>query len=246
MQNRYVADIGDYGKYGLLRSIARTKFKLGINWYLTPDEDHNADGKHITYLDKGQYKDFDDELFSALKTIKDNGIRDVRCIQESGILSDSTVFYNRVLDMSGENDSPVRRRLRQLWHMAALNALKDCDIIFLDPDNGLEIQSVSLTSKQGNKFIGLNELRDYCRLGKSVIFYHHRERKQREDYLNKFRNLKHDAAFTGCQWLCLKFVRGTIRDYIFILQPQHYTSVKRQYETFLNSKWRAVFSELSL
>ncbi len=38
MQNRYVGDIGDYAKYSLLRALSRG-CKLGVSWYLFPDED---------------------------------------------------------------------------------------------------------------------------------------------------------------------------------------------------------------
>ena len=43
MKNQYVGDIGDYGKYGLLRFLAGHGIKIGINWYLTKD-DGSADG----------------------------------------------------------------------------------------------------------------------------------------------------------------------------------------------------------
>jgi hypothetical protein len=36
MQDRYVGDVGDFGKYGLLDFISsETKLKLGVNWCLT-------------------------------------------------------------------------------------------------------------------------------------------------------------------------------------------------------------------
>ena len=42
MQNRYVGDIGDFGKYGLLRAHFGRKYqiplRLGVVWYLFPDE----------------------------------------------------------------------------------------------------------------------------------------------------------------------------------------------------------------
>jgi hypothetical protein len=246
MQNRYVADIGDYGKYGLLRNIARTGYRLGVNWYLAPDECHNANGMHVAYLDKGQLYNIDVALFSALKEIKDNGIRDVRYVQEAGILPDNTIYYNRVLDASSGSSSPARQSIRRTWHEGALNSLKECDVVFLDPDIGLEVQSVSLTSKEGNKHIGICELKDYIKAGKSIIFYNHRARKQEEDYLNKFRKLKNDDVFSGCSWLGLKFVRGTVRDYIFITQPQHAANIQYQFNLFLKSKWALVFSEISL
>ena len=50
MQNMYVGDIGDYGKYGLLKAIMPSISKLGIVWYLVTDENHLNDGKYIDYL----------------------------------------------------------------------------------------------------------------------------------------------------------------------------------------------------
>lgn len=41
MKNQYVGDIGDYGKYGLMRFLRDAGVSIGINWYLTPD-----DGRH--------------------------------------------------------------------------------------------------------------------------------------------------------------------------------------------------------
>ena len=49
MKNQYVGDIGDYGKYGLLRFLASHGIKIGVNWYLT-ENDGSTDGKFTTYL----------------------------------------------------------------------------------------------------------------------------------------------------------------------------------------------------
>ena len=38
MQDRYVGDIGDFGKYGLLRALCGRDLYLGVVWYLIPDE----------------------------------------------------------------------------------------------------------------------------------------------------------------------------------------------------------------
>ena len=48
MQNRYVGDVGDFGKYALLRRIGKAGLSLGVNWYLTPDESHNSNGKYTS------------------------------------------------------------------------------------------------------------------------------------------------------------------------------------------------------
>lgn len=245
MQNRYVGDIGDFGKYALLRIISKTGLALGVNWYLTPDENHNFDGKHISYLHKSEYKGLDDELFFILKDIIERDKRHVFSIQESVILAGNTVFYDNVLDFAGETNPTKRKIHRKSWHDTALNKLKDCDIVFMDPDNGLQVKS-SLTGKKGNKYIGVDEFKDYYKLGKSIIFYNHRERKQEEEYLGKFRKLSADHVFKDAKWLGLKFSRGTIRDYIFVLQPGHADAINIQCENLLNTGWKNHFSLLCI
>lgn len=66
MQNRYAGDAGDFGKIGLLRSLARTGLKVGVNWYLVADEAHNEDGRHIGYLHDSKFAGCDDELLGKL------------------------------------------------------------------------------------------------------------------------------------------------------------------------------------
>lgn len=39
MKNQYVGDIGDYGKYGLLRFLASYGIKIGVNWFLTENDE---------------------------------------------------------------------------------------------------------------------------------------------------------------------------------------------------------------
>ena len=48
MQDRYAGDIGDFGKFGLLRAICREGFRVGINWYYAEPmarESMNRDGE---------------------------------------------------------------------------------------------------------------------------------------------------------------------------------------------------------
>jgi hypothetical protein len=49
VQDRYVGDLGDYLKLGLLRwlTTGTSAPRVGVVWYRTVDEAHNADGKHI-------------------------------------------------------------------------------------------------------------------------------------------------------------------------------------------------------
>ena len=73
MQNRYVGDVGDFAKYALLRRLAGTSpeqsIRLGVVWCLYPDESHNADGRHISYLSRPGFAPLDLDLISALQKL---------------------------------------------------------------------------------------------------------------------------------------------------------------------------------
>lgn len=81
MQNRYAGDIGDYGKLGLLRSLSRTGLSIGVNWYLTPDEHHNGDGRVTAYLLDDSYRSLDEELFFSLQKIVSTENRSVSALE---------------------------------------------------------------------------------------------------------------------------------------------------------------------
>lgn len=51
MQNRYVGDIGDFGKYGLLKALAGHGLRLGVHWCLNTDDEDSSDGNLTDYLD---------------------------------------------------------------------------------------------------------------------------------------------------------------------------------------------------
>ena len=53
MKNQYVGDIGDFGKYSMLRAFIDAGIKVGVNWYLTEDDGSN-DGKFTDYFIKCQ------------------------------------------------------------------------------------------------------------------------------------------------------------------------------------------------
>src|SRR4030043_2221212 len=101
MQDRYVADIGDFGKYGLLKFLAeKTRLKLGVNWYLVDPEELNEqsrnDGKKTEYLyanPNDKYTSCDKELYYQLKSIVDENKRSVKEVERRNILPAGTIFY---------------------------------------------------------------------------------------------------------------------------------------------------------
>ena len=91
MKNQYVGDIGDYGKYGLLRFLANRGIKIGVNWYLT-DDDGSSDGKFTKYLKNPDERYYDPELFDALKEIAFRKDKTVGMVEDAGIIPGAAYF----------------------------------------------------------------------------------------------------------------------------------------------------------
>lgn len=233
MQNRYAGDVGDFGKLGMLRVLAQSGLTVGVNWYLVPDESHNDDGKHIGYLDDPKFTGCDDSLLDVLKSIVGKE-RSVAAIEELNLISDAR-YYSDLLS------SPV---IRTKWNSEALTYLSDCDIIFLDPDNGVLVKSVGQSSSKSIKYVLREEILDYYARGKSVVFYNHRSREKESDYLKRFDWLQTEKRLSGASVFGLKFVRGTVRDYFFLARPEHSSRVYHAIERILSSPWQRHFSRL--
>lgn len=182
MQDRYVGDIGDFAKYALLRALSAGK-KLGVAWYLHPDEKHNDDGKRIKYLCQPEvWRHSDPELFDALEDIINQwqtGVwqRTVAEIQDRNLLP-GAVFADELL----HTDIPPakwqqRRKWRQDWFDDVIAVLSDCDIVFADPDNGLCPDERYSASRQ--KDLKRLPIAEILRLSKerTAVLYHHNTRK---------------------------------------------------------------------
>ena len=242
MQNRYAGDVGDYGKYGMLRTICQYRnIKLGINWYLVPDEGHNNDGMYTSYLKPEKERDFkpcDPELYDVLQAIIHENKRSVREIQDRAILPQNTVFNANPLSFESIGDYA---RHRNNWHQTALESLKDCDIVFLDPDNGLEVKSYSKTSSSGKKYVFYDELSSYYERGQSLIIYNHRDRKPEEKYIERFQKIREYVNDIGDMFY-LRFNRFSVRDYVFVLQPEHEECVRNSVEEMLKGSWAKCYT----
>ena len=99
MKNQYLGDIGDYGKYGLLRFLAIRGIKIGINWYLTED-DESAD-LATTVMDIVQDKSAASEILSFAGGAKDP------CALNTFL----TRMYNNDMPMAGEIYRAVKKTI---------------------------------------------------------------------------------------------------------------------------------------
>jgi hypothetical protein len=170
MQDRYAGDIGDYVKIALLRFLIQedVRRRLGVAWCRTPNEKGNEAGRYTEYLDRRPHwrekfcKDTFDKLEPIGKAARES--RSVKRLEETGLL-DGTRFHSEY----------VRARDRALWFKQVTAALKPCDLVFVDPDNG--IQSEDSTDRRiSNKSISLVELAALAK-ERPLVAYHHQTRK---------------------------------------------------------------------
>ena len=225
MQNRYVGDVGDFGKYGLLRALCMPDgdkypaLRLGVVWYLTSDETHNNDGRHIGYLEPTPknlqaFRACDPSLYDNLGEIVRSGDRSVSAIRRKGILPEDTIYYERILDLKGNRirSKPSSRVLeRQEWVAGALESTQTCHVVFVDPDNGIGTMAQAY-SRLGSKYVLLEELLPYYDRGQTLVIYHHLNRQataeiQIEERLTQARQ----QVGVSAQVMALRYRRGSPR-----------------------------------
>lgn len=215
MQDRYAGDIGDYIKFGLLKALLQEDFRLGVNWYRTDPPDSEID--RTTGLFRQQDGKFriptgcevcDPPLARALQSISDldGPARSIAALEAAALLDPARVVYYH---------EPICRTDRGRWHQDAIKALEGCDLVFLDPDNGLIPPSVGPGSARSVKYVLDHELLAYLSDKRSVVLYQHRPRRKQPEYFRRMAaRLPRSPA--GCPTYVLTSHKGTVRDYFLI------------------------------
>src|ERR1043166_7560681 len=179
MQDRYVGDIGDFAKFTLLKALIGSDLKLGVVWYLNAAEETNGDGRFTSY---SELREFDPPLHDKLRSIV-QGPRKVAALEAGDILPPTTLFYSE--PVSGERSS---------WFKAALEVTEGADVVFLDPDIGIEVPSA-----RGAKYALLSEIKAFADRGQTVVVYQHQQRRPVEQILeHQFCRIDHAQACEAC------------------------------------------------
>ena len=210
MQDRFVGDIGDFGKYGLLRSLtgihpmADPCLKLGLVWYVPDGETVKrtpaSHGQNIGYLfnpkTRDRYRSCDEELFDGLKGIV-CGERSIEAVQDSGLLGDrasgEVVIHDKPMQMP---DVRLRRDERRKWLDEALRCVEKSEVVFLDPDVGLADpgcgkapRRLSIGTKDAPKYVFMCELDEFLDLNASVVVYQSFGRNDPCNSMKDWRNM---------------------------------------------------------
>lgn len=237
MKNQYIGDIGDYGKYGLLRFLSKNGIKIGVNWYLSEKDIIVIDGKINNYLNDEREngdKCYDPELFDILKRFAFRDDKKVEQLEDNNIIPNA-VYYHDIIPTVSETARQERKSIRDTWHNNALKALNGVELVFADPDNGSAVDN-KLTRKNGEKYAGIGELADYYNAKKDIVYYCHKARRKQSVWESKMRELES----IGAKIIVLTFHRGTQRSYIFAIHPERYEKYNELIEQFLSTNWGTV------
>ena len=177
MKNQYFGDLYDYIKYSLLRQLSRRgTVSTAVCWMLT-ENDERRDGHRVSYLIKPEgWRSFDPPVFDCLReAVLERKERNIRAVEESGLLSE-TIFYAPLLaDGSDE---------RRTYFDEFLTFSNERDLVFFDPDNGLEIKSVKYGRKGSSRYLFMSEVSRSVSAGHSVLVYQHMPHKPREPFIS--------------------------------------------------------------
>jgi hypothetical protein len=180
MENKYVGDISDFAKFIILKYLFNDK-NIGIVWYLTPDKNEPDYSLKFKVCEKNL------QIFDYAKTIDKNLALQFNLICKK----DAGKFYiNKLESMQTLNNVEYfnecivgacidGKNYRKQWVNKALDKIKDCEIVYLDPDYGLPfdyrisvLKSLEKVSYP-EKYLTIEEIKEFI-LGKDVLIFHNR------------------------------------------------------------------------
>lgn len=224
MKNQYFGDINDYRKYGILRCAAAAGWRVGVCWMLTAD-DGRPDGRKISYLSNpAGWQVHDAELFHVLASAvcRPDG-RHVREAENESLLPSACFFGDLVPDKCAK---------RRSWFASAMDTLAAADLIFFDPDNGLEIPSKPYGSRNSSKYLYWDEIEESWRGKASLLVFQHFPREKKAQFTARM-----SSAF-ATRTPGSSVVAFTTSNVLFLLatRPEHSDRL-RFFLSELQAKW---------
>ncbi len=234
MQDRYAGDIGDFGKFALLKAIQEQGLAVGVNWYKVEDlaSEKKADGSYKNRDGEIQIspvlRSCDEKLADILTNISGRPERSIAALEKAGIIP-GAIYYNDAVTVQERDE----------WHQRALQKLNGAEIVFLDPDNGLLVKSVGPKSAKSVKYVIYEEVWEYLEHKKSVLIYNHRCRKPEKEYFDEiFEKLKGNRIVKANNILAISYHKGTVRDYIAVAaSKEHFKAIKKVFTYMEQSTW---------
>lgn len=237
MQDAFVGDVGDFGKYALLNALAGADVPLGVMWFNNPVAVANGDGGFTNYQ---RLQHCDRELYGKLQKIV-NGNRCILEIERSDILPSNTRFYSEFVPVPRNPCSSPQLAARQSaeredWFKRGFEKLAEASLVFFDPDNGLPPSGMGKHVKSSGLYTFLDETAACLASGKSVVLYQHLRRGSSVDSQIAEQMPILQCGTFGC-W-AVSFHRWSVRFfYILSASPEHDMLLRRRTNQFINGPW---------
>ncbi|WP_405243205.1 hypothetical protein [Lentisalinibacter salinarum] len=178
MKDQYFGDINDYRKYGLLRCLTEASgLPLGVYWMRTAD-DGRSDGGFRKYLDQpDRWRHFDPDLYDQLCRLLRPGVsRSLQHVEDWGLIPGAGYYHRLLTDSADERNDHFDVGLR---------LFEGFPVIFFDPDNGMEVQSVPYGRRNSGKYLYWREIEEAFHCGHSLVIYQHFPREKREAFIER-------------------------------------------------------------
>jgi len=229
VKHQYFGDVNDYRKYGLLRLLAvEGGLRLGISWMLTP-ADGRPDGGKISYLDQpGRWRHFDPDLFDRLaSSVKGGRPRDLGVVEADNLIPGAR-YHSDILE-----DGVAARAA---YMKAMLDRFQGQDMVFFDPDNGLEVKSCPPGRKGSSKFLACREAAATFATGASLLVFQHYCMIKKEPYTRV--QVRRLADATGAKDLIAISTAYVL--FLLALHPGHVPAAQRALEV-MDNRWPGQF-----
>jgi hypothetical protein len=148
---------------------------VGVCWCLTADDRSNDGGKRNYLTDPARWRYYDPELFDLLQRLNRPDVSLSVALAADWKLVPGAVYFDALL--------PDERNTRAAYIVQAVRMLRNVDIVFVDPDNGIEVPSTKVGSVGSSKYVCWHELRDFYAAGKSLLVYQHYPRVARQRFI---------------------------------------------------------------
>ena len=162
---------------------------MSVCWMMTPN-DERLDGSSVQYLMQPKYWRYHDpHLYDFLQDaviVRNN--RNVKLIEQSGLLQNATFFPDLV---------PEDRHKRKSYFSNLYMVASKSNLVFFDPDNGIEVKSRPYGRKGSSKYLYWTELVDTFSKGYSVLVYQHFPRSDRRKFIDKL-SFELKSMVSGC------------------------------------------------
>jgi hypothetical protein len=172
--------------------------------------DGRKDGRKIDYLKQPErWQHFDPPVFDLLqRLVLTDDTRALTHFQAADPIPGAVYFDSLVPDDKNERAALMERAGHQL---------SSSELVFFDPDNGLEVPSIAKGKKNSSKYVYRDEILSTYASGHSVLLYQHFPYEERSSFTRRIGEAL--LKLTGCR-TCWAFTTPHVL-FLLLIQEKH-------------------------